>query len=116
VMVENRWYRLGDQAVFEVFGYTSPDQRESVPANSDIGGHHVALYVDDLEAAVEYLRRAGVAVLDGPTASLGPALGNRWIYFLSPWGMQFELVSYPDGKAWDNARATDQTISRSLHA
>ena len=21
--------------------------------------------------------------------------------FLSPWGMQFELVSYPDGKAFD---------------
>jgi glyoxylase I family protein len=42
-------------------------------------------------------------VLDGPTASRGPAEGNRWIYFLSPWGMQFELVSYPHGKAWDRA-------------
>jgi hypothetical protein len=30
--------------------------------------------------------------------------------------MQFELVSYPDGKAWDNARATDRTISRNPHA
>jgi hypothetical protein len=40
-------------------------------------------------------------VLAGPTASRGPAQGNRWIYFLAPWGMQFELVSYPGGKAWD---------------
>ncbi len=40
-------------------------------------------------------------VLDGPTASRGPAEGNRWIYFRSPWGMQFELVSAPDGKRWD---------------
>ncbi len=103
VMVENRWFRCGDQAVFEVFHYISPDQRDasSMPRNSDIGGHHVALYVDDLDAAIDHLKTAGVRVLDGPTASSGPALGNRWIYFLAPWGMQFELVSYPGGKAWD---------------
>lgn len=104
VMVENRWFRCGDQAVFEVFHYSSPDQIDpalSIPRNSDIGGHHLALYVDDLDAAVEHLRAAGVRVLDGPTASRGSALGNRWIYFLAPWGLQFELVSYPDGKAWD---------------
>ncbi len=106
VMVENRWFRCGGQAVFEVFHYTSPDRRDpstSIPRNSDVGGHHVALYVDDLDAAIEHLRDAGVRVLAGPTASRGPAAGNRWIYFLSPWGMQFELVSYPDGKAWDVA-------------
>ena len=31
--------------------------------------------------------------------------GQRWVYFLSPWGMQFELVSYPGGKAFDRQRA-----------
>jgi catechol 2,3-dioxygenase-like lactoylglutathione lyase family enzyme len=101
VMIENRWFRCGEQAVFEVFHYESPDQRTAMPRNSDIGGHHVALYVDDLDAAVEHLRSSGVHVLDGPTASKGPAEGNRWVYFLAPWGMQFELVSYPNGKAWD---------------
>jgi catechol 2,3-dioxygenase-like lactoylglutathione lyase family enzyme len=101
VVVENRFFRCGDQAVFEVFHYTSPDQRDAVPRNSDIGGHHVALYVDDIDAAVAYLRGAGLQVLGEPTASKGPALGNRWVYFLSPWGMQFELVSYPGGKAFD---------------
>jgi catechol 2,3-dioxygenase-like lactoylglutathione lyase family enzyme len=101
---ENRFFRCGDQAVFEVFKYVAPDQRASPPRNSDIGGHHVALYVDDLDAAVDYLRDAGVQVLAGPTASKGPAEGNRWIYFLAPWGMQFELVSYPGGKAFDRAR------------
>jgi catechol 2,3-dioxygenase-like lactoylglutathione lyase family enzyme len=101
VMVENRWFRCGDQAVFEVFHYQAPDQRDAMPRNSDIGGHHVGLYVDDLDAAIEHLRSAGVRVLAGPTPSKGPAEGNRWIYFLTPWGMQFELVSYPDGKRWD---------------
>ena len=33
--------------------------------------------------------------------SRGPAEGNRWIYFLSPWGMQLELVSAPGGKRFD---------------
>lgn len=97
----NRWFRCGDHAVFEVFHYEAPDQRDMIPRNSDIGGHHVALYVDDIDAAVDHLRAEGVTVFAGPTASKGPAEGNRWIYFLSPWGMQFELVCYPNGKAWD---------------
>jgi catechol 2,3-dioxygenase-like lactoylglutathione lyase family enzyme len=102
---ENRFFRCGDQAVFEVFLYSAPDQSVTIPRNSDIGGHHVALYVEDLEAAIDYLRANDVEVLAGPTASRGPAAGNRWIYFLSPWGMQFELVSYPGGKAFDLATA-----------
>lgn len=97
----NRWFRCGDQAVFEVFHYEAPDQRDMTPRNSDIGGHHVALYVDDIDVAIAHLRQHGVRVFDGPTASSGPAEGNRWIYFLAPWGLQFELVSYPNGKAWD---------------
>lgn len=105
---ENRFFRCGDQAVFEVFHYTSPDQRSAIPRNSDIGGHHVALYVDDLDLAVKHLKSQGVTVLGEPKASKGPAEGNRWIYFLSPWGMQFELVSYPTGKAFDRMRAPEE--------
>lgn len=105
---ENRFFRCGGQAVFEVFDYSSPGQRQEIPRNSDLGGHHVALYVDDLEAAIAYLRGRGVQVLDGPTASRGPAEGNRWIYFLAPWGMQFELVSYPGGKVFDNQERSPQ--------
>lgn len=101
VVHENRFFRCGDQAVFEVFQYSAPDQRTVLPRNSDHGGHHIALYVEDLDTAVAYLRDRGVEVLKGPTASRGPAEGNRWIYFLAPWGMQFELVSYPGGKAFD---------------
>jgi catechol 2,3-dioxygenase-like lactoylglutathione lyase family enzyme len=99
--MNNRFYRCSGETLLEVFEYDAPDQHTTQPRNSDIGGHHVAMYVDDLDAAVEHLRAAGVEVFDGPTASKGPAEGNRWIYFLSPWGMQFELVSYPGGKAFD---------------
>ena len=100
VMRRNEFYRCGDQVIFEVFSYEAPDQNPTPPRNSDIGGHHVALYVDDLDAAIEHLRAHDVRVLAGPTASGGAHEGQRWIYFLAPWGMQFELVSYPHGKAW----------------
>jgi glyoxylase I family protein len=98
--MRNRFFRVGDQAIFEVFEYTAPDQNPSPPRNSDVGGHHVALYVDDLDAAVEHLHAHGVRVLGEPTVSKGAHEGQRWIYFLAPWGMQFELVSYPHGKAY----------------
>jgi|SRR5579872_851464 len=101
VMRELRFYRCAGRAIFEVFQYSAPDQRGELPRNSDLGGHHVALYVDDLDGAVRYLRERGVRVLGEPTASSGPSFGQRWVYFLAPWGMQFELVSYPDGKAFD---------------
>lgn len=102
VMRQLRFYRCGGQAVFEVFQYEAPDQRADNPRNSDVGGHHVALYVEDLDAAIDYLRARDVAVLGSPTASRGASEGQRWIYFLAPWGMQFELVSYPQGKAFDH--------------
>ena len=28
----------------------------------------------------------------------GPTEGLSWVYFLSPWGMQLELVSAPQGQ------------------
>ncbi|WP_248960163.1 VOC family protein [Sphaerisporangium perillae] len=101
VMRELHFFRCGGQAIFEVFEYSAPGQDATVPKNSDIGGHHVALYVDDLDIAVEYLKSRQVTVLGEPTASRGPSEGQRWVYFLAPWGMQFELVSYPHGKAFD---------------
>jgi catechol 2,3-dioxygenase-like lactoylglutathione lyase family enzyme len=104
VMRQLHFFRCGAQAVFEVFQYEAPGQRLEPPRNSDVGGHHVALYVQDLDEAVGYLRGRGVTVLGEPTASRGPSEGQRWVYFLAPWGMQFELVSYPRGKAFDRER------------
>ena len=101
--MRNRFFRLGGQAIFEVFEYEAPDQATTPPRNSDVGGHHVALYVEDLDAAVAHLHDHGVRVLGEPTASRGPHEGQRWVYFLAPWGMQFELVSYPHGKAFDRS-------------
>lgn len=92
--------RCGNGTNLEVFEYTAPDQNRRGPRNSDIGGHHLAFYVDDMDAAVAYLKAKGVQVLDTPsTFTDGPAAGLTWVYFLAPWGMQLELVSAPKGMA-----------------
>jgi catechol 2,3-dioxygenase-like lactoylglutathione lyase family enzyme len=101
---EIRFYRLGNGTNLEVFQYDAADGQAPQPRNSDIGGHHLALYVDDMDAAVRYLRSVGVPIMGDPTASAQGALGQRWVYFLTPWGMQFELVSFPDGKAYETGR------------
>jgi glyoxylase I family protein len=98
---EIRFYRLGHGTNLEVFQYDSADGQAPQPRNSDIGGHHLALYVDDLDAAVAHLRAHGVDVMGEPVASGAASAGQRWIYFRAPWGMQFELVSFPDGKAYE---------------
>jgi catechol 2,3-dioxygenase-like lactoylglutathione lyase family enzyme len=97
-----RLMRCGNGANLEIFQYTAPEQNLTPPRNSDVGGHHVAFYVDDMTAAVDYLRAQGVKVLGDPTTMTeGPSAGETWVYFLAPWGMQLELVSYPDGKAYE---------------
>lgn len=97
-----RLVRCGNGANLEVFQYTAPEQNTVQPRNSDIGGHHLAFYTTEMEAAVAYLEGKGITVLGAPTTMTeGPSSGETWVYFLAPWGMQLELVSYPDGKAYE---------------
>lgn len=106
VMRKLNFYRCGNGSNFEVFHYESPDGQLPMPMNSDIGGHHLAFYVDDFDAALAYLKAEGVDVMGEPVFSSGASEGQRWVYFRSPWGMQFELVSYPDGKAYEPGAPT----------
>ncbi|UQN14954.1 VOC family protein [Gulosibacter sp. ACHW.36C] len=102
---EIRFIRLGNGSNIELFKYDAADGQRPQPSNSDIGGHHLAIYVDDLDAAVAYLRAEHIEVMGEPVASAEAAAGQRWVYFRSPWGMQFELVSFPDGKAYERDAA-----------
>lgn len=106
VMRKLKFLRCANGSNFEVFEYASPDQRTEQPKNSDVGGHHLAFYVDDIDAAVAYLKNKGIRVLGDPTVrTAGPSGGQTWVYFLSPWGMQMELVSYPQGKGYERETA-----------
>jgi catechol 2,3-dioxygenase-like lactoylglutathione lyase family enzyme len=106
VMKRLKFLRCGNGSNFEIFEYSAPDQRLEQPKNSDIGGHHLAFYVDDMDEAIAYLKANGVRVLGEPVIrEEGPSAGQTWIYFLTPWGMQMELVSYPNGKAYERSES-----------
>jgi catechol 2,3-dioxygenase-like lactoylglutathione lyase family enzyme len=96
--------RIGHSANIELFKYsTAPGgQRRDMPKNSDWSGHHVAFYVTDIEAAVEYMVGKGVRKMPaGPfTLTQGPAAGQTIQYFQTPWGGYIEFISYPNGMAY----------------
>ncbi len=99
-----RLLRCGHGSNFELFEYDVAGQVTAPARNSDVGGHHLAFYVDDFDAALDHLRELGLTILGTPTVrTSGPSAGQTWIYFLAPWGMQLELVSFPEGKAYERS-------------
>ncbi len=94
--------RCGYGSNIELFQYSSPDQKNMTPKNSDIGGYHIAFYVDDIKAAKDYLDSKGVKTFFCPfPVNEGPAAGQSIVYFLTPWGLQMELITYPKGMAYE---------------
>lgn len=99
---EYRYVRCANGTNFELFEYASPDQKTAMAKNSDVGGHHIAFYVDDMDAAIAHLKAHGVRVLGEPTkTAAGPTKGLTWCYFLTPWGLQLEIVTGEQGIAHD---------------
>jgi catechol 2,3-dioxygenase-like lactoylglutathione lyase family enzyme len=88
--------RLPPNLNIELFEWQTADRRTEHPRHSDRGGHHLCFVVDDVDQAVSHLKRVpGVRVLGERKEVAGdsPAVaGNRWIYFLTPWGLLMELV------------------------
>jgi catechol 2,3-dioxygenase-like lactoylglutathione lyase family enzyme len=82
--------------MLELFEYELPtNRRTQPPSNHDIGGHHLAFKVADIEVATRRLKECGLTLMAGPIEiDDGPAAGTRVQYFLSPWGLQLELIEY----------------------
>jgi catechol 2,3-dioxygenase-like lactoylglutathione lyase family enzyme len=98
--------RCGSGSNIELFNYTSPDQKVVQPKNSDVGGYHIAFYVDDIKAAADYFKAKGVQTYAGPIPiSEGPAAGQSILYFKAPWGLQMEAITYPQGMAYEKTSA-----------
>ncbi len=94
--------RIGHSAGIELFQYEAPDQNQTHPRNSDWAGHHIAFYVTDIDDAVEYMRSRGVQKFLGPLpVTVGPAAGQAINYFRTPFGTYIELISYPNGMAYE---------------
>ncbi|MDX8498267.1 VOC family protein [Mesorhizobium sp. VK4C] len=107
VIEEITMVRCGSGSNIELFKYTAPDQKDLTPKNSDIGGFHIAFYVDDVAAAKAYLEAKGVKTRLGPLpVKEGPAAGQTILYFQAPWGLQLEAISYPEGMAYEKGAET----------
>jgi len=89
--------RCGPVTNINLFEYDAPNQSKTGPNYSDVGGHYIAFYVDDMQAAIAYLRaQPGVTILGEPShVDAGPSAGLEFIHFKTPWGMGMELIRYP---------------------
>lgn len=94
----------GNGASIELFEYADNKGSKTHPNTDDIGASHIAFYVNDINAAVEYLKSKGVKIVGEPfTMPSGDTAGESWVYFETPWGSKMELVSYPNGKGYEKA-------------
>jgi catechol 2,3-dioxygenase-like lactoylglutathione lyase family enzyme len=81
-----------------------PGQRDLWPMMLDVGGWHLAGYVDDIDAAMEFLDATDVYVLGPgkkPTTN-APEVGEGSFacHCMTEWGFHFELLTYPHGRAY----------------
>jgi glyoxylase I family protein len=85
--------QLAPNLKVQLVQYDKPaDRGKAMPRNCDLGGHHVALLVEDVAAAAAWLAQHGCKVLETIAMDDGPLAGKKNVYVTDPWGHQFELV------------------------
>ncbi|MEO3794423.1 VOC family protein [Nonomuraea sp. B10E15] len=102
VEVAIRMLRLPNGPGIELFEFGGPRQADPV-LMCDLGWQHVALYVDDVDAAVQRVIEAGGSPMGEPVPLPGPESGgrNRFVHCRTPWGSVVELVTYPDAQPYE---------------
>jgi len=94
--------RAGNGSNIELFEFDPDKGNKNQPYQNDMGWYHIAFYTEDMQASVAYLKSKGINIIGEPSTSTeGPTAGETWVYFSSPWGSQFELISYPQGKQYE---------------
>jgi catechol 2,3-dioxygenase-like lactoylglutathione lyase family enzyme len=97
--------RIADTLQLELYEFARPQGAEKPPHSYDVGGHHFALRVDDLDKAGAHLTAKGCRMMEGVIAPPdGPLLGSRSHYFQDPFGHTFELMEYDRMAFMDEAR------------
>ncbi len=103
--------RFGPTLNLELHQYAAPDQRDMPPRQTDPGASHLGVWVDDLQAAADYLRaQPGVTVR---TVGLGgpPELdGLTNFFFETPWGQVIEVLTAPEHLPYE--QGTDVRLYR----
>ena len=94
--VEIAMLRLGPSINLELLAYCAEKQQREMPSNIDIGAGHIAVFVDDLNAAAASLEKHSAELLAGPLEGAGEAKkGERIWYFKTPWGAFMEILTRP---------------------
>jgi catechol 2,3-dioxygenase-like lactoylglutathione lyase family enzyme len=86
--------QIGDLPL-ELFEYQAPDLCGGMPRNCDPGGHHIAFLVANIGQAVQRLKECHDVTILGRPSQIRPPhplAGRSWVYFITPWGQQLELV------------------------
>jgi glyoxylase I family protein len=85
--------RLTENLDLQLVQYESPGDRASThPRVCDIGGHHLALRVDDVDKARHFLATRGCAVQETIVIAEGPLAGKKNLYLRDPFGNPLEIV------------------------
>ncbi|MDD7887988.1 VOC family protein [Flavivirga sp. 57AJ16] len=87
--------RASNGSKIELFQYKSAESNEEMPFGDDLAWYHIAFYTDDIDKSVATLKSKGITFLDDPILN---SSGETWAYFKAPWGLQLELISYPNEK------------------
>ncbi|QHT45481.1 VOC family protein [Bacillus sp. SB49] len=97
-IIHMRLLRIGDGPTLELFELGTEPDKEPLRI-SDIGIHHFAFYVDNIEQASERFEAAGGSLLSPPHSLDDEEDGphNAGVYGKTPWGSLVELIKYPDG-------------------
>ncbi len=77
-----------------------PGQNRQWPAMFDVGGWHLAFYVDDIDAASSHLAGEDVILLGSKKPAYLYEAGEEayTLHGLAPFGLYFELLTYPHGR------------------
>lgn len=91
---------VGDGRLLELVEYHEPPGRDLPPGSSpaDLGAHHVALLVDDLDVLHRRLSASGVRFTCPPQEIAGGLFAGTWTtYCFDPDGLVVELWQPPSG-------------------
>lgn len=105
-LVTMRMLALGSGPGIELFEMHGPDQAPAARP-SDFGLQHVAVNVDDLDAACARFEAAGGTLAAGPNAMLGleEGPGNGFRYGRTPWGAVVEMLTTPGRQDYEDRTA-----------
>lgn len=97
--MERMVFRMGPTDNVELNQFWVPQRGRVPPRNSDAGGRHLALHVDNVRHAAAVLAHSHGCTLLGEPKVIREGLiaGDEWIYVRTPIGLPIELVHMPDG-------------------